>query len=201
MTSFWERRKAAVEAEEQAERSADEARARAEEEAKQAERPDEEILAELDLPLPEDVQDSDQIKLFLTSAVPARLRTRALRRLWVLNPELANLDGLIDYGGDYTDAATVVENMQTAYQVGRGMLSHILDADEKARQVEAVMGEASVDPEADPESLDETEIPDEQHVEQAMGDGDSPDDLEDEPAEMPVSSRRMRFRFDDPSTT
>ena len=50
-----------------------------------------------------------------------------------MNPTLANLDGLIDYGEDYTDAATVIENMQTAYEVGKGMLAHV---EELARQAE-----------------------------------------------------------------
>jgi hypothetical protein len=42
-----------------------------------------------------------------------------------LNPVLANVDGLVDYGQDFTDNAMVVEGLQTAYQVGKGMLSHL----------------------------------------------------------------------------
>ena len=44
-------------------------------------------------------------------AFPERLRNRALRKLWLTNPVLANLDDLVEYGEDYTDAATVVENL------------------------------------------------------------------------------------------
>ena len=70
----------------------------------------------------------------MAKAVPDRIRRRALRRLWLSNPALANLDGLLDYGEDFTDSATVVENIQTAYQVGKGMLKHV---EELARQAEA----------------------------------------------------------------
>jgi hypothetical protein len=75
----------------------------------------------------------------MSKAVPDRLRRRALRRLWLANPALANLDGLLDYGEDFTDSATVIENMQTAYQVGKGMTEHVLEmvrqAEEEAARV------------------------------------------------------------------
>jgi hypothetical protein len=74
----------------------------------------------------------------MSKAVPDRLRRRALRRLWLANPALANLDGLLDYGEDFTDSATVIENMQTAYQVGKGMTEHVLEmvrqAEEQAKE-------------------------------------------------------------------
>ena len=55
---------------------------------------------------------------------------------------LANVDGLVDYGEDFTDAALVVENLQTAYQVGKGMLAHV---EEMARQAEAKAAEAAAE--------------------------------------------------------
>ncbi len=81
---------------------------------------DEQILEELGLPDPDTLKPGDDVSAFMASAVPARLRNRALRRLWLSNPLLANLDGLIDYGEDYTDAAMVPEVLNTAYRVGRG---------------------------------------------------------------------------------
>ena len=60
---------------------------------------------------------------FMQSNVPEFLRRRALKALWRLNPVLANVDGLVDYGDDFTDAAMVIEGMQTAYKVGRGFLT------------------------------------------------------------------------------
>lgn len=84
--------------------------------------PDDEALARLKLPDPERMSAGDDFSAFMKSGVPARLRNRALRKLWVANPALANLDELLDYGEDFTDAATVIENLTTAYQVGRGFL-------------------------------------------------------------------------------
>lgn len=75
---------------------------------------------ELGLPDPESLGPGSDFKQFMAPDVPKQLRSLALRRLWRSNPVLANLDGLVDYGEDFTDAALVVANMQTAYQVGRG---------------------------------------------------------------------------------
>lgn len=75
---------------------------------------------ELGLPDPETLGAGSDFKQFMAPDVPKQLRSLALRRLWRSNPVLANVDGLVDYGEDFTDAARVVANMQTAYQVGRG---------------------------------------------------------------------------------
>ena len=132
---FWSRRKAAV-AEEQVadikERAETEA---AVERARLEEKTDAEILDELGLKDPDEMQAGDDFAAFLKAAVPDRLRRRALRRLWLSNPVLANLDSLVDYGEDYSDAATVVENLQTAIQLGRGALSRA------EAQIEAISGE------------------------------------------------------------
>ena len=119
---FWTRRKAAVKSE--AEREA--VAAKVAEDRGQDERPDEEILDELGLQDPDTLKAGDDFSAFMKSAVPGRIRNRALRKLWVSNPVLANLDELLDYGEDFTDKATVIENLQTTYQVGKGMLEHVL---------------------------------------------------------------------------
>ncbi len=134
MSEFWTNRRAAVAREEEAERVKLETLRREEADAKVAEKSDEELLDELGLPDPDQMDEGSDFKVFLQDAVPARLRSRALRRLWRVNPVLANLDGLLEYGEDYTDAATVIENLQSTYQVGKGMLAHI---EEMARQEEA----------------------------------------------------------------
>jgi len=137
---FWSRRKAAVRAEREAERSAQEAADAAGERARLEEKTDAEILEELGLPDPDTLEAGGDFSGFLSAAVPERLRRRALRRLWGLNPVLANLDGLVDYAEDYTDAATVVSNLQTVYQVGKGMF------DKFAAAAEAAEAEAGPDP-------------------------------------------------------
>lgn len=60
---------------------------------------------------------------FLKDGVPEALKRRALRQLWRSDPILANVDGLNDYDGDFTDAAMVVDVLKTVHKVGRGYLS------------------------------------------------------------------------------
>ncbi len=93
-------------------------------------RPDAEILAEAGFEAPESYDRPEELRAFLSAALPQRFKTRALRRLWRLDPVLANLDGLVDYDQDYTDAATVVKDMPTVYRVGRGMFDRIAELEE-----------------------------------------------------------------------
>lgn len=138
MSDFWSRRRAAVAAESR------NAVTRAAEQATQADPPelpelpdlDEgEWLAHLGLPAPESLRPGDDFSAFLRREVPEFLRRRALRTLWTSNPVLANLDGLVDHGEDYTDAAVVVPRLKTAYQVGRGMLTKVAALAESAERV------------------------------------------------------------------
>jgi hypothetical protein len=62
---------------------------------------------------------------FMRKGVPADLRRRALQRLWRSHPTLANLDGLLEYGEDYTKIGTAQQVVRTAYQVGRGMFGRL----------------------------------------------------------------------------
>lgn len=206
---FWARRKAAVEAEAQAEETARVAQEQVAQEAAQAEKTDEELLEELGLPEPESLGPEDDFKAFMAEGVPQRLRARALRCLWRSNPILANVDGLVDYGEDFTDASCVVENLQTAYQVGKGMLKHV---EEMAAQAEAKANgqttqAATEDTEADdsaeetPAVTAETEAPElvEETAEPVAIAAAPTDhtDLDDEAALPP--RRRMAFTFDETS--
>lgn len=82
--------------------------------------PDRDPLA--GLPDLESLGPGSDFRPFMQQGVPAELRRAALRKLWRSRPGLANLDGLVDYGEDFTDAARAVPALQTAYQVGRGFL-------------------------------------------------------------------------------
>ena len=130
--TFWARRKAKVEAEAHADLKAVEARNLSEEQAELDELSDDALLEKLELPNPDEMKMGDDFSGFMSKSVPDRLRRRALRTLWRSNPVLANVDNLVDYGEDFTDAALAVENIQTAYQVGKGMLKHV---QEMARQM------------------------------------------------------------------
>lgn len=145
---FWSRRRAGVAAEAEAEKAALDARHLAAEQAALEEKPDEEILAELGLPDPDTLGPGDDFSAFMAKAVPDRIRRLALRKLWRTNPVLANVDMLVDYGEDFTDSAVVIENLQTTYQVGKGMLRHV---QEMARQAEEKERLADAEPEQDPE--------------------------------------------------
>jgi len=191
----WSRRKARVRAEEEA---LARRKAQAETERQQAalaEKTDEEILAELNLPDPDSLETGDDIAGFMQATIPERLRRRALRKLWTLNPVLANVDGLVDYGEDFTGKGVAGEVIETIYKVGRGMLGDIKDDD---APVVAAPAEEQPAEQADGQPLD------------VVG-GDQPDDpaacFAPEPeartASVPEEAaiqrrpRRMRFSFDD----
>ncbi|WP_300441329.1 DUF3306 domain-containing protein [uncultured Mameliella sp.] len=195
---FWSRRRAAVAAEDRAETQADQRAAEAEQLRAVEDRPDEDVLAELNLPAPEEMDDPAQVQALLKAVAPQRLKTRALRRLWRLNPVLANVDGLVDYGEDFTDAAMVVENMQTLYQVGKGMF------DKAVEQAEAEARAANIDEDAIDEAPDQVRG----EVAEVADDSAEPPAPASEPgllaiAEPPpeqepqaAAPRRMRFRFE-----
>lgn len=194
---FWSRRRAAVAEEEAADVRAIEARAEEAELADIEAKSDAEILEELNLPDPDTLQAGDDVRAFMAKAVPERLRRRALRQLWKLNPVLANVDGLVDYGEDFTDSATVLENLQTTYQVGKGMLAHV---EEMARQAEAEAEAAEQD--ATPEDVEEKPVelaaPEEPVPEPALSLSEpEPDEADLEVAESP-RPRRMKFDFGAP---
>ena len=190
-TGFWTRRKAAVAAEEQAETAARDAAERQAQEQALADRPDAELLAEAGMPEPETLTTAEEVQDFLKTALPQRLKARALRRLWRLNPVLANLDGLVDYGEDYTDATRVIENMQTVYQVGKGMFDKFADPDPEPEE-EPLVAEAPEDsPEDAPQDTVEPEQEPDAPYSYTFADTDDA-----EPETAPANSRRMRFRFE-----
>ena len=202
MSDFWERRKAAVRAEDAAEEKAKIAADEAEEQERLSQKSDEEILRELDLPDPESLAEGDDFSVFLKRTVPERIRLRALRRLWTTNPVLANLDGLIDYGEDFTDAATVIENLQTAYRVGEGMARHVAAMAEQAEA--ATEDENGVTNESETEDspdIEEDEKPDnlfrEQNSPEIEKGGQISQIIAEEDERIGFKPRRMSYHFDE----
>lgn len=128
-----------------------------------AELTDEDILEELGLPDPDTLEAGDDFKGFMKRAVPARIRNRALRKLWLSDPVLANVDMLVDYGEDFTDAATVFPDMKTAYEVGKGI----------ARRFEKIAEDLKDDAVSEPEIADsegETDLAEQQSLENSEED-------------------------------
>ncbi len=192
MSGLFAKRRAAVAEEVRAEKAAIESETAALEEAALAARDDAEILQELDLPEPEELENAEAVRKFMASAVPQRLKTRALRRLWNLNPVLANLDGLVDYGEDFTDSATVIENLQTAYQVGKGMLRHVeelakADAEKADDKEDVAVSETQIEPDEPVAPAPVRTLP----TEVTAVHEDSEPTLPD------VTKRRMQFSFEE----
>ncbi|MFD2739446.1 DUF3306 domain-containing protein [Sulfitobacter aestuarii] len=203
--SFWARRRAAVQAEAEAEAAEVQAAREREEEAALAERSDAEILAELDLPDPDTLEKGDDFSAYLARAVPERIRQRALRRLWRSNPVLACVDGLNDYDEDYLAASIDNGPVRTSYQVGRGLTAHLV---EMQRQAEAVKSpsDAALDKvenldddtarQGQTEDLDDRN-PEPQPRDQQVAQAAEPvAQMPREPEEATLQPRRMVFYFD-----
>ena len=201
MSDFWSRRKAAVAAEEAKDAAETQERARAETTAELEAKTDEEILDELGLPDPSTLKPGDDFAAFLKDAVPDRIKKVALRKLWTSNPILANVDGLLDYGEDFTDAAVGAGVVETTYQVGKGMLAHVQEmarqAEEAARKAlegdeeEAIEAlEDAPEIELSEEEIEPADVADTAHVQPEY----PADDLHHEPA---PKLRKMTFQFAD----
>jgi len=102
-----------------------------------------ELLEKYDLPDPETIEDEAGLDRFFQSDMPERLRRMALRRVWRLNPLFRFADEMVEYGEDYTDAATVVDGLQTAYQVGKGYLQKAKDKLDEMSGDDALDGDAA----------------------------------------------------------
>lgn len=203
--TFWDRRRAGVEAEEAASAAAEQAADELRQQQELAEKSDAEILAELNLPDPDDLIKGDDFSAFMAKAVPEHIRKRALRKLWRSNPVLACLDGLNDYDDDYLAGSYGNAPLKTSYQVGKGLMEHVL---EMARQDEALEDDQNAATDSDNLTpLDKDEIlaqdsgDDNPQMEQELPQPDVA--MQSEPAPQDTAQdtdydkpRRMVFHFD-----
>jgi len=194
--SAWSRRKAAVVAEAVAEERSAEDAVIAEQHESLAEKTEVEVLEELGLPDPDAMVQGDDFKAFLSKAVPAHLRKRALRTLWRSNPVLACVDGLNDYDDDYLAGSFGQGPISTTYQVGKGMLSHLLEVERQKKVLLAPDEEVAVlEPKEEKldyegeESLDRREAA-------VITPGDSEIEMQEAEPTM-TTPRRMTFHFED----
>lgn len=194
--SAWSRRKAAVVAEAVAEERAAEDAVIAEQHESLAEKTEVEVLEELGLPDPDAMVQGDDFKAFLSKAVPAHLRKRALRTLWRSNPVLACVDGLNDYDDDYLTGSFGQGPISTTYQVGKGMLSHLLEVERQKKVLLAPDEEVAVlEPTEEKLDYDGEESFDKIEASQI-----TPCDSEIEMQEVEptmTTPRRMTFHFED----
>ena len=216
MSDFWSRRKSAVKEEIEEERRQAEIKRASEIQGELDVKTDEEVLKELGLPDPDTLEPGDDFKVFMKEVVPERLRRRALKKLWLSNPLLANVDGLVDYGEDFTDAAVGAGFVETTYQVGKGMLKHIEELARKEQEKQndklpevaddEVLAEASretdevenVEVSEDSSINDQSELPLESNAQisdqEIIENSDASVFIEEEPA-IPVRRQRMKFEY------
>jgi len=192
MLSSWSRRRAAVAAEAVAEDLAAEEAIVAKQQEAWADKSDGEILEELGLPDPDDLVQGDDFKGFLSKAVPAHLRKRALRKLWLSNPVLACVDGLNDYDDDYLTGSFGQGPISTTYQVGKGILAHLVEME---RQKEALLSANDEVPAFDDnENSEDLGMEDQTEYETAKM--TIANEAEEDTQAIPAP-RRMKFQFKD----
>ena len=119
---------------------------------------DNELLDKYELPDPNDINEEAGLNRFFDGKTPERLRQMALRRLWRINPFFGVVDDMVEYGEDYTDAATVIDGMQTAYQVGKGYLNKAIESGEEDDGIENSNPQVDQDAQADQELNADNEV-------------------------------------------
>ena len=104
-----------------------------------------EVAAE-ELPDIDSLDKTSDFSVFLKEGVPEAIRRKALRRLWRLDPVLANLDGLNDYDEDFSVLGMVAGQLKTIYKVGKGYLDEDEAPEAEVPGAEAPETETSGDP-------------------------------------------------------
>ncbi len=167
MLSRWAKRKAAVREAEEAEVAA----LAEEDEAPELPEPEteEEALAQLSEAEPELAEQlqaididkltfDDDFTVFMQKKVPQIIRRRALSKLWLSHPILANLDGMNEYDEDYTQAADAAEMVRKAFEAAR--LKEEEAARKKAKEMVSQSGQPAGEASAEEQTaeLDEDDL-------------------------------------------
>jgi Protein of unknown function (DUF3306) len=103
-----------------------------------------------DLPDIATLDASSDFSVFMRPGVPAHLRTLALRKLWRSDPIFSKLDGLVEYGEDYTIPSWPKGAIKTAYRIGRGFVNELEKLEPAKAEPELLEPEGAPAPE--PES-------------------------------------------------
>jgi hypothetical protein len=91
---------------------------------------------EIELPDPDTLDATADFRIFLREGVPEDLQRRALRRLWRVNPIISSVCPLVEYGEDYTDAATVIPGLKSVFKLGLDALDRLAEADARTSAAE-----------------------------------------------------------------
>ena len=95
-----------------------------------------------DIPSLDNLNSDSDFTRFLQSDVPASIKKAALRKLWLSDPVLANVDGLNDYDENFATMG-LGKLVKTAYQVGAGMVEQIEKSESTAVETSAQQAEKS----------------------------------------------------------
>ncbi|MCK5445116.1 MAG: DUF3306 domain-containing protein, partial [Rhodospirillaceae bacterium] len=108
-----------------------------------------------DLPDIETLDENSDYTPFLGDKVPEKLARMALRKLWLSDPVLANIDGLNDYDDDFSKIVPMKQ-----------MIKAVLDATKEDPQqpVEGEDGEATP-PDSEPQDVAQAQSGDEEPLE------------------------------------
>jgi hypothetical protein len=104
-----------------------------------------------DLPPIESLTRDSDFTVFMREGVPDDLRNLALRKLWRSDPVFANLDGMLEYGEDYSQLFKpgVAATLKTLYRVGQGYLAEPVEPEPESPAEGSDAGVAAVAPSAE----------------------------------------------------
>ncbi len=89
-----------------------------------------ELAEKYEVTNPQKIDNPLELRNILKDNLPDRLKQLALRKLWKLVPAYGEISELVEYGEDFTDAATVIDNLQTSYIVGKGYIDKVVEKSE-----------------------------------------------------------------------
>ena len=134
---------------------------------------DEELFEKYEVSNPESINSQIDLRDYMGKNIPDRLKQLALRRLWKIVPLYGEVSELVEYGEDFTDSATVIEGMQTAYEIGKGYANKIIEKTDKLIEVEE-----SFDGEKEKEDIDSKKF-DQTHNKETLNDDQILSDKDD----------------------
>lgn len=90
-----------------------------------------------DLPDPDSMDVKGDFSVFMQAGVSRALQRRALRRLWSLDPVFANVDGLVEYGDDFRDAAKQAGSLRESGHAARRLARALRGAEPPSEETPA----------------------------------------------------------------
>jgi hypothetical protein len=102
------------------------------------------------LPPIESLDRNSDYTAFLRPGVAPELKRQALGKLWRSDPVFANLDGLLEYGEDFSAPFKNRAAVATLYRVGKGMMESVL---RESTPPDAAMSDATAPSEAAPKPI------------------------------------------------